>query len=85
MHHAAPLRRLVSLGVPQLRSLFLEVFGEPTASNNASWLRRKLSEAPDQTYGQGRCPTVRARDCCAAIWTSGTTQGEVRQGWLVRR
>jgi hypothetical protein len=56
-----PHRRLVNMGVPQLRTLFQEVFGEATASNNAAWLRRKLSESPDSTYGQGRCATVRAR------------------------
>jgi hypothetical protein len=49
------------MGVPQLRTLFQEVFGEATASNNAAWLRRKLSENPDSMYGQGRCATVRAR------------------------
>jgi hypothetical protein len=44
------------------------VFGEGTASNNAAWLRRKLSEPPDSMYGQGRCEHVRARDAGAAIW-----------------
>jgi hypothetical protein len=63
-------RKLANLGVPQLRNLFSEIFGEQTASNNAAWLRRKLSESPDGVYGQGRCVTVRARDLGAAIWNS---------------
>jgi hypothetical protein len=44
------------------------VFGQETASNNAAWLRRKLSEAPDSVHGQRRSPVVRARDQGAAIW-----------------
>ncbi|KAK9803178.1 hypothetical protein WJX72_010192 [[Myrmecia] bisecta] len=73
---------LVGLGVPKLRAIFLEVFGHHTASNNGAWLRRKLCEAPDSTYGQGRSAHVRARDATAAIWTTGTvrniTQAEAR-------
>ncbi|GBF88129.1 hypothetical protein Rsub_00841 [Raphidocelis subcapitata] len=61
---------LAQLGVPKLRELFLSHFGEPTASNNAAWLRRKLSERPDAVYGQGRCERVRARDAGAAIWSA---------------
>lgn len=53
------------MGVPKLRELFRQVFGEGTASNNAAWLRRKLCERPDSTYGQGRCERVRARDAGA--------------------
>eukprot|EP00193_Tetraselmis_chui_P006445 CAMPEP_0177766516 /NCGR_PEP_ID=MMETSP0491_2-20121128/8563_1 /TAXON_ID=63592 /ORGANISM="Tetraselmis chuii, Strain PLY429" /LENGTH=480 /DNA_ID=CAMNT_0019282929 /DNA_START=334 /DNA_END=1776 /DNA_ORIENTATION=- len=58
-------------GVPELRALFLEVFGHPTASNNSAWLRRKLSEPPDATYGRGRSAKIRKRDMGAAIWTTG--------------
>lgn len=58
------------MGVPQLRSVFADVFGEPTASNNAAWLRRKLAEAPDAQVGRGRSAHVRARDMGAAIWNS---------------
>eukprot|EP00882_Tetradesmus_deserticola_P002905 GHRQ01003088.1.p2 GENE.GHRQ01003088.1~~GHRQ01003088.1.p2 ORF type:complete len:229 (+),score=47.32 GHRQ01003088.1:428-1114(+) len=61
-------KRLASLGVPVLRELFKEVFGESTASNNAGWLRRKLSESPDGVHGQCRSRVVRARDSGAAIW-----------------
>jgi hypothetical protein len=64
-------RKLSNLGVPQLRALFLEVFGQHTASNNAAWLRRKLSEPPDAQLGRGRSALVRARDIGAAIWTTG--------------
>ncbi|KAF6254869.1 hypothetical protein COO60DRAFT_1641960 [Scenedesmus sp. NREL 46B-D3] len=45
-----------------------QVFGESTASNNAGWLRRKLSESPDNVHGQCRSRVVRARDSGAAIW-----------------
>jgi hypothetical protein len=51
-----------------LRDLFKQVFGENTASNNAGWLRRKLSENPDSVHGQCRSRVVRARDSGAAIW-----------------
>eukprot|EP00775_Hariotina_reticulata_P002000 gene2000-2322_t len=61
-------KKLAGLGVPALRALFAEVFGEATASNNAGWLRRKLAECPDQVHGQRRSPVVRARDSGAAIW-----------------
>lgn len=62
------------LGVPQLRALFVEVFGEQTASNNAAWLRRKLAQPPDDDMGRGRSPVVRARDQQAAIWTKGCSK-----------
>lgn len=61
-------KKLAGMGVPMLRTLFSQVFGQPTASNNASWLRRKLSETPDSVHGQRRSPVVRARDSGAAIW-----------------
>jgi hypothetical protein len=51
-----------------LRTLFQQVFGQETASNNAAWLRRKLAESPDSIHGQRRSPVVRARDVGAAIW-----------------
>lgn len=54
--------------MPVLRDLFKQVFGENTASNNAGWLRRKLSESPDSVHGQCRSRVVRARDSGAAIW-----------------
>lgn len=54
--------------MPVLRTLFSQVFGQETASNNAAWLRRKLAEAPDSVHGQRRSPVVRARDQGAAIW-----------------
>mmetsp|Transcript_1487 Transcript_1487/g.3539 ORF Transcript_1487/g.3539 Transcript_1487/m.3539 type:complete len:491 (+) Transcript_1487:229-1701(+) len=62
---------VASKGVPELRALFLEVFGHPTASNNSTWLRRKLSEPPDATFGRGRSAKIRRRDLGAAIWTTG--------------
>ena len=37
------------MGVPQLRAEFLRAFGQPTASNNSAWLRRKLAEARGET------------------------------------
>lgn len=61
-------RKLAGLGVPVLRTLFQQVFGQETASNNAAWLRRKLAESPDSIHGQRRSPVVRARDVGAAIW-----------------
>jgi hypothetical protein len=64
----AACRKLAGLGVPVLRDLFKQVFGENTASNNAGWLRRKLSENPDSVHGQCRSRVVRARDSGAAIW-----------------
>lgn len=64
-------RKLAGLGVPVLRTLFSQVFGQETASNNAAWLRRKLAEAPDSVHGQRRSPVVRARDQGAAIWNQG--------------
>eukprot|EP00878_Enallax_costatus_P015156 GHUV01015868.1.p1 GENE.GHUV01015868.1~~GHUV01015868.1.p1 ORF type:complete len:363 (+),score=63.17 GHUV01015868.1:131-1090(+) len=67
-------KKLAGLGVPMLRSLFNQVFGEPTASNNAGWLRRKLSESPDSVHGQRRSAIVRARDSGAAIWNSALPQ-----------
>lgn len=67
-------RDLVGLGVPKLRALFLETFGHHTASNNGSWLRRKLCEKPDMERGRGRSAAVRKRDQGAAIWTTGTVR-----------
>lgn len=60
----------MGLNVPRLRSLFLEVFGHHTASNNGAWLRRKLSEPPDSLLGRGRSATIRKRDAGAAIWNN---------------
>ena len=37
---------LARMGVPELRSLFRELFGQETASNNSNWLRKKLAEPP---------------------------------------
>jgi hypothetical protein len=72
-----PHRKLAGLGVPVLRTLFHQVFGQETASNNAAWLRRKLAEAPDSVHGQRRSPVVRARDSGAAIWNQdGLPEGE---------
>ncbi|CAL5221866.1 g4128 [Coccomyxa viridis] len=65
---------LVGLGVPKLRALFLETFGHHTASNNGSWLRRKLCEKPDAERGRGRSAAVRKRDQGAAIWTTGAVR-----------
>ena len=67
-------RDLVGLGVPKLRALFLETFGHHTASNNGSWLRRKLCEKPDAERGRGRSVAVRKRDQGAAIWTTGAVR-----------
>ena len=64
----------MGLGVPKLRALFLEAFGHHTASNNGSWLRRKLCEKPDAERGRGRSAAVRKRDQGAAIWTTGTVR-----------
>ncbi|WIA16329.1 hypothetical protein OEZ85_013028 [Tetradesmus obliquus] len=73
-------KKLAGLGVPVLRDLFKQVFGESTASNNAGWLRRKLSETPDGVHGQCRSRVVRARDSGAAIWNKplifGAGEGE---------
>mmetsp|Transcript_6186 Transcript_6186/g.17280 ORF Transcript_6186/g.17280 Transcript_6186/m.17280 type:complete len:587 (-) Transcript_6186:616-2376(-) len=60
-------------GVPELRRLFLEVFGHPTASNNSTWLRKKLCDPPDESHGRGRNLKVRKRDHGAAIWTTGVS------------
>ena len=38
--------KLARMGVPELRSLFRELFGQETASNNSNWLRKKLAEPP---------------------------------------
>lgn len=66
-------RWLSTLGVPRLRSIFLEVFGHHTASNNGAWLRRKLAEPAEG--GRGRAVQIRARDASAAIWTTGRVKG----------
>ena len=60
---------LEGLNVPALRELFLSLFGHHTASNNGSWLRRKLCEPPDAVAGAGRSGKVRGRDAAARIWT----------------
>eukprot|EP00240_Pyramimonas_obovata_P014433 CAMPEP_0118953764 /NCGR_PEP_ID=MMETSP1169-20130426/57138_1 /TAXON_ID=36882 /ORGANISM="Pyramimonas obovata, Strain CCMP722" /LENGTH=185 /DNA_ID=CAMNT_0006901297 /DNA_START=457 /DNA_END=1011 /DNA_ORIENTATION=- len=36
--------QLARMGVPELRARFLQVFGQHTASNNSTWLRKKLAE-----------------------------------------
>ena len=66
-------RCLSTLGVPRLRSIFLDVFGHHTASNNGAWLRRKLAEPAEG--GRGRALQIRARDASAAIWTTGRVKG----------
>jgi len=63
-----------------LRTLFSEVFGHETASNNAAWLRRKLAEVPDSVHGQRRSPVVRARDQGAAIWNQDQELMPAEQG-----
>lgn len=65
---------LEKLKLSHLTELFLEVFGHPTASHNASWLRRKLAAPPDPQRGCGRWATVRTRDAGAAIWNNGAAQ-----------
>ncbi|KAL0042832.1 hypothetical protein WJX79_001063 [Trebouxia sp. C0005] len=67
------IKWLSTLGVPRLRSTFLEVFGHHTASNNGAWLRRKLAEPAEG--GRGRAVQIRARDASAAIWTTGRVKG----------
>ncbi|DBA85634.1 TPA: hypothetical protein ACH3X1_005211 [Trebouxia sp. C0004] len=67
------IKWLSTLGVPRLRSIFLEVFGHHTASNNGAWLRRKLAEPAEG--GRGRAVQIRARDASAAIWTTGRVKG----------
>ena len=47
---------LARCGVPELRTLFREIFGQSTASNNSAWLRKKLAE-PAATEGA----------CCACL------------------
>ena len=59
--------QLEGLSVPALRGLFLSLFGHHTASNNGSWLRRKLCEPPDAVAGAGRSGKVRGRDAAARI------------------
>lgn len=63
----------------QLRALFLQVFGQETASQNAAWLRKKLAEPPDAVHGQRRSAAVRARDQGAAIWSQQGPQHAVQQ------
>ena len=72
-----------TLGVPRLRSIFLEVFGHHTASNNGAWLRRKLADPAEG--GRGRAVQIRARDASAAIWTTGRVKGvsKVRQAHVI--
>jgi hypothetical protein len=66
--------KLQRLGVPELRNLFREVFGQVTASNNSNWLRKKLAEppAPDAEGGARRAAHPRSRDMTASIWTAGS-------------
>jgi hypothetical protein len=57
------------MGVPELRALFREVFGQSTASNNSAWLRKKLAEPPAEDEGGARrAAQPRARDVAASIW-----------------
>ncbi len=49
-----PCRHLHTLGVAQLRTLFEDVYGQRTQSNNSTWLRRKLSQPRDDTTGAGK-------------------------------
>lgn len=81
--HTQRRRWLSTLGVPRLRSTFLEVFGHHTASNNGAWLRRKLAEPAEG--GRGRAVQIRARDASAAIWTTGRVKGvsKVRQAHVI--
>lgn len=64
---------LDKMGIPQLRALFLKTFNHPTGSNNAEWLRKKLSQPADPQVGAARAAVPRARDCAAEIWSTGTT------------
>lgn len=58
------------MGVPELRALFREVFGQDTASNNSAWLRKKLAEPPAPDEGGARRAAIpRARDVSASIWS----------------
>ena len=58
------------MGVPELRALFREVFGQSTASNNSAWLRKKLAEPPAaEDGGARRAAQPRARDVAASIWS----------------
>eukprot|EP00191_Tetraselmis_sp_GSL018_P016407 CAMPEP_0177594874 /NCGR_PEP_ID=MMETSP0419_2-20121207/10026_1 /TAXON_ID=582737 /ORGANISM="Tetraselmis sp., Strain GSL018" /LENGTH=499 /DNA_ID=CAMNT_0019086237 /DNA_START=293 /DNA_END=1789 /DNA_ORIENTATION=- len=59
---------LVGKGVPELRALFLQVFGHPTASNNSAWLRRKLSEPPDEVPGRGRSAKAHRSEASTVHW-----------------
>jgi len=61
---------LQRMGVPELRALFLQVFGQHTASNNSVWLRKKLAE-PVASSGPSRSQKPRSRDVHANIWTRG--------------
>ena len=38
--------QLARMGVPELRTLFRDTFGQETASNNSAWLRKKLAGGP---------------------------------------
>ncbi|KAK3239646.1 hypothetical protein CYMTET_50439 [Cymbomonas tetramitiformis] len=61
---------LTTMGVPELRARFLQVFGQHTASNNSTWLRKKLAE-PIVGTGPVRASQPRSRDLHANIWTKG--------------
>lgn len=63
--------KLARMGVPELRALFREIFGQVTASNNSAWLRKKLAEPPaeDAEGGARRAAQPRSRDVAASIWT----------------
>ena len=62
--------QLARMGVPELRARFLQVFGQHTASNNSTWLRKKLAE-PVACTGPLRAAQPRSRDLHANIWTRG--------------
>jgi hypothetical protein len=40
------------MGIPQLKAMFQQTFGEPTMSNNGKWLRRKLAQPPCEQNGR---------------------------------
>jgi len=82
--------KLSRMSVPDLRDLFKELFGQPTASNNSAWLRRKLAEpAAEDEGGARRAPQPRSRDVAASIWSRGEGEGEdgsrPRPGLLMAR
>ena len=71
------------MGVPELRALFREVFGQSTASNNSAWLRKKLAEPPAaEDGGARRAAQPRARDVAASIWAQNGEEGPPGGGVL---